>query len=448
MNPRHLAAAVFASLLGSLAPRAAAQYLMVTNFSSLGRSVMLFNKSDGSLVQKNWIVSDATNVLNSPTEALAIGTVVWISDQVQNKVFRYDLATAAYLPAVTGSDTTSLSNIRGIETAGNTVYVTNTGTGFNNSVVMFDATTGAYQGFFTLPPDLPPWDVKLNNNQLLLSNYTSSFVTGISRVDRYDLAGNFLANLYLNNNSSGTGLTGPQQINVEANGNFLVGGFSGTTQTGVYEFDGSWAQVGWYAPGLGTRAGFRLDNGNVMFTKGDGVWSWNPNTNTALPLLAGSNINAKYINEIAFITPPTPPLSAGVSQSAVCSGSSATLTLTAAGGSGNALKWYSGLCGGTPVGTGTPLNISPPPATTTYYARWESGPVYTSCAAVTVSVFASGGGDANADGFVNGDDIPGFVNALLLPGVPGPAYCPCDMNADGQVTPADIPLFLSAELGI
>ena len=65
----------------TIASTAEAGYLMVTNFSSLGRSVMLFNKSDGSLVQKNWIVSDATNVLNSPTEALAIGTDVWISDQ-------------------------------------------------------------------------------------------------------------------------------------------------------------------------------------------------------------------------------------------------------------------------------------------------------------------------------------------------------------------------------
>ena len=126
------------------------------------------------------------------------------------------------------------------------------------------------------------------------------------RIDRYDYSGNYLGNLYLQANSVTTGIRGPQQITVESNGNLLVGGFSGTTQSGVYEIDGTTgATLNFYAGGLGPRAGFRLDNGNIMVSKGDGVWSWNPSDSTITALKAGfGQFNTKYISEIGFI--PTP----------------------------------------------------------------------------------------------------------------------------------------------
>lgn len=309
MRPFSLIAMV-GLLVGGLASSARADYLMATNFSSLGRSVMLFNKSDGSLVNKNWIVSDATNVLNSPTEALAIGTDVWISDQVQNKVFRYDLTTGTYKTAVTGSATVNLSNIRGIECVGNTVYVANAGASpsFGNAVVMFDATSGNYLGNFPINGDLPPWDVKYYNGQLYVSEYTSSFTTGVSKIDRYDLSGNYLSNFYTMSNTNKTTLIGPQQINIDSDGsNLLVGGFinnTGTTQSGVYQLDSAGAPLAQYAAGLGPRAGYRLDNGKIMFTKGDGVWAWDTSNGTYSALLAGTNVNAKYINSIAFMPEP------------------------------------------------------------------------------------------------------------------------------------------------
>ncbi len=296
-------------VLGAFASSAHASYLMVTNYSSAGnpRSIMLFNKSDGSLVQQHWIVGDTSNVFNSQTESLAIGTDVWISDQTQNKVFRYDLTNGTFKPAITGSGTVNLSNIRGIECVGNTVFVANAGTGFGNAIVTFDATTGAYIGNFAVQSGLAPWDVKYYNGELLVGNYSSSMTTGVSRIDRYDLSGNFLTNFYLRNNNQTTGMIGPQQMNIEASGNLLVGGFmnnSGTTQSGVYELDPNGQTLGQYAPGLGPRAGFRMDNGNIMFTKGDGVWSWDPSTGTSTALLAGSNVNAKYVNEIPFMPEP------------------------------------------------------------------------------------------------------------------------------------------------
>jgi hypothetical protein len=302
--------ALFVLAVAGIASSASAKYLMVTNFSSGNRSIMLFNKSNGSLVQQNWIVGDgAANVFNSQTEALSIGSDVWISDQVQNKVFRYNLTTGTYKTALTGSGTTNLSNIRGMARQGNTVFVANAGTGFGNSIVKFDATTGAFLGSFAVQQfstatTTSPWDIHVAaNGELLVSNYSASTTTGVSRIDRYDAAGNFLGNFYSNNNNAGTGLTLPQQINADGS-NYLVGGFGFTTQAGAYQLNGAGAQAGFWGNGLGIRASFRLDNGNLLITKGDGVWILDPNTNAITAVAAGSGFNAKYISEIAFIPAP------------------------------------------------------------------------------------------------------------------------------------------------
>ena len=52
------------------------------------------------------------------------------------------------------------------------------------------------------------------------------------------------------------------------------------------------------------------------------------------------------------------------------------------------IHWYSGSCGGTPVGTGNGLSVSPT-VTTTYYGRYEDGApcnYNSACASVTITV--------------------------------------------------------------
>ena len=68
----------------------------------------------------------------------------------------------------------------------------------------------------------------------------------------------------------------------------------------------------------------------------------------------------------------------------VAYGNSTTLTVTGGSlGGGASWKWYSGSCGGTSVGTGISVTVSPT-ATTTYYVRAEGTCNTTSCAAITV----------------------------------------------------------------
>jgi len=312
-----------AALSGSTA--LGGNYLMVPNFSSSTsggnvRSIMLFNKSDGSLVNRNFIVGDASNVFQTPREAIQVGSQVWICDQVANKVFRYDTSTSTFLPAITGDGTTNFNNLRGMELVGNSMFVTNAGSGFGNAVMKIDVSTLTVSTAFTMsqPNQNSPWDVQAVNGNLFVTNYGSGINgTTYSRIDKYDTSGNFLGNFYSKvNNSTPPSLLGPQQITVEANGNLIVGGFINilnNTNSGLFEMDPTTgamlnvdaSQNPLWATGLGPRSGYRLDNGKVLFTKGDGVWTWDTSAGTSAGVTGafGSNVNANFISETTIPAP-------------------------------------------------------------------------------------------------------------------------------------------------
>jgi hypothetical protein len=83
------------------------------------------------------------------------------------------------------------------------------------------------------------------------------------------------------------------------------------------------------------------------------------------------------------------PTSATASSATICNGQSSTLTLNGGGGgTDEVIKWYTSSCGGTEVGTGNNLSVSPI-TTTTYYGRYENGApcnYNSACASVTVTV--------------------------------------------------------------
>jgi hypothetical protein len=86
----------------------------------------------------------------------------------------------------------------------------------------------------------------------------------------------------------------PQQLARRASsGTVLLAGFS--APVGVFEYDPSGAQIGYVAVGGGNRGVYELGNEHIMFTDGDGVYSYDPfNNNTVTTLLEGPN--AQYIN--------------------------------------------------------------------------------------------------------------------------------------------------------
>lgn len=130
-----------------------------------------------------------------------------------------------------------------------------------------------------------------------------------------------------------------------------------------------------YAGEFNANTDFNIDNAvtsNLTFTTG------------------GSNM---FLQKSSFCTvSATAPTLIGAST--LCSGSPITMYINDNATSGNInnnlnWKWYSSSCGGTLVGTGSSITVSPT-ATTTYYARGEDGCVAAGpcSAAKTVTVFA------------------------------------------------------------
>ena len=74
--------------------------------------------------------------------------------------------------------------------------------------------------------------------------------------------------------------------------------------------------------------------------------------------------------------------------SSICIGQSTTLTLNGgSAGTGATAQWFNDFCGGTLVGTGNSITVSPT-GTTTYFVRYNGTCNTTSCASVTVTVNA------------------------------------------------------------
>ncbi len=97
-----------------------------------------------------------------------------------------------------------------------------------------------------------------------------------------------------------------------------------------------------------------------------------------------SNINGTSATATSnnFTTYPSAPNSISATSSSLCSGSSTTLT--AAGAIGT-VYWYSGSCGGTLVGTGNSITVSPA-ISTTYFAKNYNGNYSSTCASLAITV--------------------------------------------------------------
>jgi gliding motility-associated-like protein len=71
----------------------------------------------------------------------------------------------------------------------------------------------------------------------------------------------------------------------------------------------------------------------------------------------------------------------------ICIYDNGTVTLTAQGGAGDTLKWYTGGCGINYIGKNTVLTIPSPAQTTTYYARWESSCDTSACDSIVINTY-------------------------------------------------------------
>ena len=175
---------------------------------------------------------------------------------------------------------------------------------------------------------------------------------------------------------------------VSASATTICNGSSSTlTQTGGTLGTGAswkWYSDNTYSTLIGTGSG---SNASLSVSPSSTTTYYVRAEGTTSPCTVNIGDNTKSAT-VTVNTKSSDPTSATASATTICSGSSTTLTLNGGGGgTGESIHWYSGSCGGTSVGTGNNLSVSPT-TTTTYYGRYEDGtPCNNSaCASVAITV--------------------------------------------------------------
>lgn len=144
--------------------------------------------------------------------------------------------------------------------------------------------------------------------------------------------------------------------------------------------------------------------------------------------------NSGYSNSISVTVNELPVVPTAISdRNNICSDDGGNISLSVTGGSGTTVRWFTGSCGGTDIGTGNPLVITSPPSSTTYYARYENGCGTSTCSPVTVTVYATPSitnpGDQSACGTyslpaINGTNLTGGELYYTGTGGTGTSYSP------------------------
>lgn len=258
-----------------------------------GRDVIMrISAFDGSIIQDNFIVDIGAGSpfdFLTPKDVDYVGNEIWVTDQVSDAIFRFSRA-GAFIARIGGGTTGILDNVRGGAVVGNEYWITNDGTangGLAERVYRYDFSGTLLGSFGTTGTS--PFDVMVRGNEVLISD------SATRDIDRYDLSGNFLGALV-----SAAAISFVQQMAQDGD-QVVAAGFSPTA--GIYRFDATGAQTGFWANG-GTRGVTRFGNGTYGYTVG-GVFSHiDPNTNQVTQVLAPAGASFQYFSQVDPIPEP------------------------------------------------------------------------------------------------------------------------------------------------
>ncbi len=267
----------------------------VIGVDSSANAAHLFDPDTGALVQQNYLEwGDLLSDGSTAKHALQVGNEIWVSDQIRDTIYRFDLS-GNFITNI-GGDVAGggLDNIKGMEVVGDEVWVTNAGTNNDapgNSIVKIDIATTSITG--SSPTTGSLFDVINHQGGVLGGNINNH------TLESYDLDGDFVSTFH---QPVAPGLRFPQQLFEHDNGNVLAAGFSGAggNLSGVYEFDTNGDSLGIVAgENLGPRGVLLLGNGEIMWTNGAGFWVDGVNVFDG----AGLSVSGQYLS---FVMIPAP----------------------------------------------------------------------------------------------------------------------------------------------
>lgn len=351
----------------------------------------------------------------------ATGTFQW-AQQIGNANYIdcHDIETDGTYLYVTGG----FQGTMDFDPGPGTANVTGDGTNYDCFVARYLASTGAYDYADAIGSSGSHdygRDLELDGNNMFLvvqftDNVDFDFGAGTTNLDtgdpgviemaiaRYDKNTLALSWAYTTGYNGG----GTTNMCIFDNGPLMIGNFSGTkdfdpgagtfnlTATGGTNFvtsllDASgnfqWAEKTAVNTSVAYWNSIASTGSSEFYTSGDfsSDVALDPST-TAITASEGTQGDDGYVAKYSTCTPSTAPTGITAASNPICPGGNTDLTVQGGSlGTGADWYWYTGSCGGTAVGTGTTINVSPS-STTTYYVRAEGTCGTTACAQVTVTV--------------------------------------------------------------
>jgi hypothetical protein len=270
---------------------AGAQVLLMPD--STNNRMVAFSPVDGSIINNNlFAIASGT----TPIHAMQVGTEVWVSEQIGDKISRYDISGTS-LGQIGGGASGGLDNIRGMGLINGTVYVTNGGSGnlapSANSVVMF-STAGANLGSFSTAALAPsPFSILAHQGGLLVGGSS-----GNDDIHKFSLAGASQGTFYNSTNHSFF-----EQMDYALDGNVLAAVFT-TDVVAKFDVNTGTFLSSFAAPDV--RGVHQLSNGNVLWTSGAGAFVYDISTQFSNQVYAGGG---RYVD---LYTPVPEPASMAV----------------------------------------------------------------------------------------------------------------------------------------
>lgn len=284
--------AAMAGAVVSLAGAASAQdYILMPDSTS--DTVQKFSAFDGSFLGTVATLSQPGGAV-TPIEAMVVGNEIWVSDQLQDNITAYDLASGIYLGVVIGP-ADGLDNVRGFEVADGKIWVAVGGGTYSGQVPVFDQTTRAFLFATTVGGSV--FDVKLVNNEIYASNIDTD------DIDRLALDGTLLGK-FVDSTGPDLPLDFPQQIYPLPDGSeVLVAEFSNPREIFRFTPTGTLIESIDTAPQGGLRGIVKLGNGDYMITNGAGAHTYNSTAGITTVFSGGG----RYLTLVSTTTPACPP---------------------------------------------------------------------------------------------------------------------------------------------
>ncbi|MBX3726584.1 MAG: hypothetical protein KF823_11795 [Xanthomonadales bacterium] len=248
------------------------EVLRVAMPDSSNNRMVLFDPENGALVDGDWFPLQA----GTPIHVVQIGEELWVSEQVGDRVARFDL-DGAFLGQIGGGTGGGLDNLRGMAIVGDEVWLTNSGTanGAPGAALVRISLTGTVLGSISMAASSSsPFAILVREDDVLVANSNAN-----DDIHRYDDAGASLGTFH-----NTTSLNFAQQMAIAINGDVLAAGFSSNN---VVRLDsGTGALLSSFAAS-GSRGVYQLGNGNILWSNGSGVHVYDVASQTSTQVYTG-----------------------------------------------------------------------------------------------------------------------------------------------------------------